>query len=481
MKKNTSHHSGPASLEPRQGGKIYSMLAGISFAVGSVLRILLALVNREANDNHLQVIDIILREGRIPGLGDCWQCYHPKLFHLFSAFFIGIFQMGSSDARIVVAQMISVIAGIITLIIIWRALRHYIDTASVRVIAFALVAMNPAFIGISAQATNDALVILFSTLALVSIMKLWQTRDLQPRTVVLLTLWCSLAVLTKGTGLIVVAVAVIMFLVLIMRSGKQRALKFRAITFAFLFCGILVVMGMLLGPYGENAIKHGSAFAINVDQSPAPHFIAETFTARPGITSIVNGYMTFRFGDMLLHPITPSTATDYPLHRTSLWSQFYGRATTMHFDGFPPSWVSYHPAVLFIVRALLIFSFLPISIGALGLCMALIYSAAVLAKKQVEKAPAWLSVSAITTIFALAFIIKSTLDYRDFPTMKAIYIFPALLAFALLFSWGYKTLLRLCDNHRVTEFVLHGICGIVCILSLAEVSVLIIFLAFHKL
>lgn len=77
--------------------------------VAALLRISLAWVNRAANDNHMEVIRVILNESRIPNLiSDCHQCYRPKLYYLFSAGLLKLFTISSEEGRIIFAQYINV-------------------------------------------------------------------------------------------------------------------------------------------------------------------------------------------------------------------------------------------------------------------------------------------------------------------------------------------------------------------------------------
>jgi hypothetical protein len=64
----------------RQGGQA-AAVAGL----GLGLRLALALINRQANDNHLEVATRILATGKLPIKGECFECYQPKLYHLLLA------------------------------------------------------------------------------------------------------------------------------------------------------------------------------------------------------------------------------------------------------------------------------------------------------------------------------------------------------------------------------------------------------------
>ncbi len=113
---------------------------------------------------------LILKTGRLPQKDDCWECFQPKLFHLLFAGAIKILGLANEAGyrQNIAGQALNLIAGIITLAIVWSFLRNLnVRNEKLKVLAFELVALNPDLLGIHSQATNDTLVILFSTLALI--------------------------------------------------------------------------------------------------------------------------------------------------------------------------------------------------------------------------------------------------------------------------------------------------------------------------
>src|SRR5439155_1583563 len=95
------------------------------FALGVMLRVYLALVNREANDDHLSVIRIIAFQHHLPRLREAWEGFQPKLYHVTTAILWNISPWQSPSARVVIAQLVACAAGIATLFIIRNALiRH---------------------------------------------------------------------------------------------------------------------------------------------------------------------------------------------------------------------------------------------------------------------------------------------------------------------------------------------------------------------
>src|SRR5262245_35927735 len=157
----------PVDTLPRPAQALWGKVSIFVFCFGSLLRLALAAVNLEANDNHLEVIAVIADENRIPDKVEFWEAFQPKLYHVTMATLWRGLRISSPLNRIRMAQLVSCAAGIATLWIALRFLHHSTHlSAKVRCIALALVALNPGLVAINAQATNDSFVILFSSLSL---------------------------------------------------------------------------------------------------------------------------------------------------------------------------------------------------------------------------------------------------------------------------------------------------------------------------
>jgi hypothetical protein len=161
----TQEVGGSRSQAPARARKLIQA-EGAVLALGILLRLYLAVVNSEANDDHLTVIRIIADEHRLPRLRDAWEGFQPKLYHVTVAFLWDLSPIHSVGVQIRIAQLVSCAAGIATLFVLRRALIRRGLSQPMRVLAFALVALNPKLCGLNAQATNDSFVILFATLAL---------------------------------------------------------------------------------------------------------------------------------------------------------------------------------------------------------------------------------------------------------------------------------------------------------------------------
>ena len=428
--------------------------------VGVVVRVVLALVNLEANDPHLPLIRAIAFEHRFPTREQEWEGFQPKLYHTTAALVWRLLPTRDPNALTRAAQLVSCAASILTLFVILRflrligAMREGSGCAASKgglplsaAIAFAAVALNPALVGTSAQATNDAFVILFASLTICSgarVLAGGNARDFSA-----LILWAILAGLSKGNGLVaIIAVATTFAIVGVVGAGRER--RRRAMIYGTLFVALVAVPVALIGPYYSYQRAYGTPFITNWNPSPLPHFRYETFVSRPGVTSVLYGLFTFRLMNLLQYPEGNYDQWQYPRHRTSLWSQIYARAHSAHFESWPPSWKARSPLVLQLTRALILLGLVPMALvtwgyAALARDAALSWQYAHRARFADDDAMArrWPPTLLLLVAAAgyLVFVAMYSIRLRDSSSMKTIFILPALPAFVAAFELGVARLL----------------------------------------
>ena len=286
------------------------------FIVGLSLRIAIASYNREANDDHYEVIKPIADQWITPDREACWQCYHPKLYHWSAGIAIRVLALSSFDSRIIAAQMVNVFAGAATLVVALALLGSMRLPATVRCLSFALIALNPTLCGINAQATNDSFIILFASLTIYHVWRYFETSHwLHAALLIAATV---LAVLSKGSAWVLFAAACLCLGIRAVACWSDRARLFGSLaTLAALIVAFLSAAA-LLAPYYKDHRVYGSAFAINVPKAPAPALFERSTYARPGVRSIAEAYFTFRIVDLVRTPLITMDRHSYARHRTSL-------------------------------------------------------------------------------------------------------------------------------------------------------------------
>jgi hypothetical protein len=429
------------------------------------LRLALTLVNRDANDSHEEVVDRILASGRLPVGGECWECAQPKLYHATVAGLIKAIGPLGHEAHILIAQGLNCAAGILTIVLIWQLLlRLSAVGARARLLSFSLVALNPKLIGISSQATNDAFAILFSTLALCGVHHYLQRRRLGH--LVLAALAVSLAIASKTNSWPIFAASLVALLAHAAFGAGRR--------------GVLVALGWLLlvpalvllnplSQYLRNVRERGTPVLNNISTQPLPHFFQQTETsARAGVLSIRDGFLTFKFSSLLRHPSIENERTPYSSHRTSLWTQLYGRMYSVTFDNWPPSWGSTGSGNFPLLRAIFVLALLPAAVLMLGgVAQAFWFSGSLLRRDRAAAAAQHFGLFPLALFGSLAFVALYALLYRDFAVMKAIFVFPALPAIAVVYAEAAERLPR----QAVRAFA--AVVACLACLSAAEIGVLI--------
>lgn len=434
------------------------------FTMAVSFRIVLATVNKGyANDDHLKVSKLISETGKIPGPYDCWECNQQKLYHFTVAKLWSFLNLNTDKARFILAQLLNAIAGIFTVIICWLFIRKQPFRDSSKLLCFSLVALNPGLIVINAEASNDSFVILFGSIVIYSVYRL----TIKPTVKYFLILITSsvLAGITKTNSLVLI-IGVITVLMIKIVSNRNYKLSLRKGYLGGLTIYLIVItLGIgYFGEYYSNYKKYGKPLVYTVPTGEMPHWYKKTTFFCPGVRSITEGYFTFRIIDMIKHPIITNDRYSYPLHRTSVWSQLYGRANFIYFDFWPRGpWQCKDPIMLDIGRVALILALFPLLIFLTGLFLDFRIWSALFIRRNID----FLKINHewifhIFLVGYLVFIILFTAKGRDYSYMKMIYIFPGLMAvlFPLLkgCEYVYKNILK---SNRVISLLFHVV---VCLL-----------------
>ena len=409
------------------------------FAVSGLIQFLLALVNRLANDDHLQVT-LRLLSGSPTEFESCFECYHPKLYHGSCALLIRLLGLGTRGEMMVACQLLSTAASVLTLVVVWRFLRAWRAGSIITVLAFAFVALNPALISAGVQATNNAFVILFSTLTLYALWRYMSAARNVHAFVVFAAV--TLAALSKATGAVLfLFVALALTVHLLISPAREQRLRI-ARDLSIIIVGFVAAM-LLFSPYFHYYRKYGTPFAAQYPTHPPPSLFEKSYYERPGVTSIVDGFFTFRIVDLIEFPYdTNSRDEAYPLHRTSFWSQLYGSAHSIHFLQWPMSWQNRNARVLWVTRMIFILALAPTAViltGAAASTREVTRGSWRAGASGLRDHPEWIFPAYLALL--LLVVAKLSYDYRDFSAMKAVYTYPALLGYVQCFLSG-ATLLR---------------------------------------
>ena len=246
----------------------YNILILVIFLLSVVLRLGMVSFNRQSNDDHMQVISLILKSGTLPSKSDCWECFQPKLFHYTAAKILQITGADrlSQNNMILAVELINFLAGLVTLAVVEALIRRTpIKSETLKLLGFGLIALNPGLIGINSQATNDTFVILFSTLALYCTVLFFQKQ--KPGTFLLILLFSLLCISSKSNGW-VTPIAITLALLIKAWIEKKHAARLWLTGFVFIAATLIFSILNPLNQYIPNIQKYGFPLQMNVDINP---------------------------------------------------------------------------------------------------------------------------------------------------------------------------------------------------------------------
>lgn len=409
--------------------RIFKLLFLLIFLISSGLRLGLVLVDRDSN----AVIDIILRQNRLPVTNECEECFQPKLYYYFAAkaIEIGNINLNHKGSIALALQLMNFAAGEAVIVLAYLLIKdldaHF---EHVGVIAFALAAFNPALMATSSWTENDTFAILFSSIAIYIFWKYLRTNGVGWLAVSGLFVSISLATKTNTWS---TALAIILIL-LVKALSDRRLFNTLAVVIFTLAVPLLTLLNPL-SQYWTNIRQFGTPITLNVPPEPFPSLFEKTYVRRPGIISIQDGFFTFKFLDLLRSPRLTLGATDYNPFRTSFWADIYGTANSLHFFNSPDSW---HTRPDFeTTRSIFVLALLPTVLLVLGCILGWVD----LLKSLISRSGDLLRQRhfGLFDVVAIGYVLATialALRYRDFSTINAKYMYPGILAFIFLFIEG---------------------------------------------
>ena len=456
------------------------ILLGLIFVLSIGLRLALVAFNREANDAHETVANLIIQSGELPQKDACWECFQPKLFHYVFARVLMIAGLEENPGyqQNIIGQLINFFASIAFLIVTWLFIDEIpLMDEKIKLLTFALVGLNPNLLGINSQATNDTFAILFSSVSLFFAYEYF----LQPKTrfIVLSLLFATSGIASK-TNAWVTAIAI--FIALLIRTwvSNERKQKFSIIAIGFLLATITLSLLNPLDQYIDNFQDYNSFVLMNINRDPFPHFTGELSSGASGIWYIQDGFLTFKFLDLLKHPrLDPNTQELLP-HQTSFWTVLYGRSQSIHFDNAPPAWSTTGETLFNLTRGVFLLGLIPTAMIIFGFFREAIFVGKSLIRKDVLLARATsYGLFAATAAGYIMFQMLYSFQYRSVTVIKAIFIFPAILAFAYLFLNAANSLYGFssASGKRWLSLMFEIVIVVLLMLYVVDISTLIIDLA----
>jgi hypothetical protein len=221
--------------------------------------------------------------------------------------------------------------------------------------------------------------------------------------------------------------------------------------FVFVLAVPLLVVVNPLSQYVGNQKAYGRPVLLNINTLPLPPLVGRTVhNDRGGILSIRDGFFTFRIASLLEYPRLSYDQEGYPPSRESFWTMMYASAQSANFPNYPPSWSTRGTQGFALTRGILVLGLIPTLLVLVGFFMeAGMIGKALLRRDLALAEAANYGLFVLATAGYVCFAILYALFYQTFLVMKGIFIFPAWLAYPVLF-------LRASDDlsNRVTRAAL---------------------------
>jgi len=437
--------------------------------------LLLALANSGyAPDDHFTVIEIIAKFNKQPVSTQCWQCYHPKLYHWTIAKIWNIFSIESDLWKQLTAQLLNACFGIGTLFLIKKYIFGLNFSTNIKLIVFAMIALNPSLISVFSFATNDAMVIFLGNLALFSILKLHNEISLKYS--VLLILAISIGAMAKHNFAIFFLASIISLVVLaISHKNYYLSLSRGYLGTALLIVVFTAVAVLTFNGYYKSMTEEKKPFTYNTPLYGLPHLYDYKGAYLPGINTIYSGYFKFYYFDLIRNPqIIVGPKEPNIKHLTSHFSQLYGRTHFLYFQHWPEQWQSFNPFMIRIGSITLAIAILPTMILLLGIFSMLYGVISGVLKRNLKyyiTNDFW-----VLSVFFIGFLMFSvifSLYGRIYVFMKDIYLLPGLLSVIVPFCLGHHYLFGILKS-EILKKAYYSFIGVLTILYLLPVFDLII-------
>jgi len=408
------------------------------FVIAILARFLVAFWAYEANDNHSEVVLIILEKDQYPNAKDCWECFQPPLFYQVHAFIAQVFDNQTTISIHRQMQWLNFLFAVFCLFVYRRFLADLNLKPPLYLALLAFILWQPRLLGMSVQATNDSAMLLIG--ALCTMILLRTSRDKQWYPIIWAMLLAGLAAIIKGNGILLLISIPIASL--IYWDDLQKEYRWmRTLFFASVLVGCTY-----LGGYIDKYQEFNNPFITNMEKASPPPFWQdqEWFGKRAGIRSIKSGYLKFPFTSLMETPYQINDEPEFPIHRTNFWTLLYANFYHVQFHNHPWTWrMDFFPWVNNVARALFVLGLLPLLLLLTGFVRAFYNSVGALFKRGRAAHIKEQQLHLALVLLFVVFVLKYSYDYRDFGNIKPLFLFPAFLSFVYLFQYGISTI-----NHK---------------------------------
>lgn len=271
---------------------------------------------------HIDYIEYIVRQGRIPLANEGWQMFQSPLFYMVCApLYLLSHALWPAVDAVKTLRVVPLLCGLANIEIAYRMLRCiYPDNRRAQALGILFAGVLPINLYITQYLSNEPMCATFTALTLLLATRLWRgDADLSTGNCVLLGLWFALALLAKVTAAVLVPLCTIAILVASFRGHPSHPVRRATRALTLVFAVAAVVAGWY---YVRNWIELGRPFVGGWDPSRGIVWWQDPGCRTP--------YDFFRFGQALVYPVYASM--------NGFWDGLY---STFWMDGFLSSIARY--------------------------------------------------------------------------------------------------------------------------------------------
>ncbi|NNJ54616.1 MAG: hypothetical protein HKP14_00710 [Bacteroidia bacterium] len=394
----------------------------VAFTLGALNRLALFLVSRRTTDDYIEPIQRWIETGNFPNALDCLECFQPPLFFSIIKSLTSVFNLSTRVELLITIQVVNLIIGISVLFVMLLIIQKFKFNSLLGFSLMLFASLNPELISVNVLGTNDNLGILLG----LGISYFLINLNARKTNIYVLCIFIILGVATKGNHLVFLGISSLFILASIIKHNSYKSIKKIAPLFLLWF------ISLFAGGFVKKYNQYGDAFAIPREKQPLPSIFEKTsFNGRPGVESFASAFGTFHFKSLIEEPFNHYESVDYPTHRTSMFTQFYGQFSNYFFERHPNSWT---PANEFPNQIARINYFVH-----LPLVLIFLFGLFLLIKESIISHSLESTKHLIILLSFVSFVIVFSSMYRDFTYMKLHYTFPALYSLIYTFSKGLST------------------------------------------
>ena len=375
---------------------------------------------------HVAYVHHVAEHWRAPLAEEGWQMYHPPLFYFVAASFRTVLANFSAwFSSVAFLRVLNTCFGLGTVVFSWLLMRRLFPQRTLaRNLGFTLVAMLPVAFYMNANVTNGVFAASMIACTLLASVAILFDGEISWRRSLLLGILCGLSLLSKFTGVFVVAsvLALLTLRAVFASSGSQR----RGIVKVGIVIGVLalVIAGWF---YVRNWIHYGDPFAGNWDYATGFHY-----EQSPGYRTA--GFYT-NLGELPWQ--LPQRTTS-----ASFWEVMYATFWTDPLGFFLPRTDARVDFLQSLILCLAFFPMVGIALGFLRACRLLIF--------QGWDHPFLILVT--MSFWTLAAIVLFTLELPFYSTVRAFFALSLIPAIGVFAGLGLELLSRQLGRLRVLMY-----------------------------